>query len=318
MNGKPLNLIFLGTPQFAVPTLERCLQAGHHVLAVYTQPDRPKGRGQELAQSPVKQAALQHQLPVCQPRKIREASVIEELRAFNADAMVVVGYGQIIPQAIIDLPRLGIINVHASLLPEFRGAAPIQRSIAEGKKRTGVTTMRIDAGLDTGDMLLKAETEIGPEETAIELGVRLSQMGADLLVQTLAQLDAGTIKAEKQDDAQSSYAPILKKEEGWIDWSLPAEEIYNRIRGFQPWPGGFTTFRDRILTVFKCRPGEDALVAEPGSIVARQKRLFVACGHTTTLELLEIQLEGRRRASAADFLNGQRISENEILGVRKN
>ncbi len=318
MTGKSLKLIFLGTPQFAVPTLERCLEAGHQVLAVYTQPDRPKGRGQELAQSPVKQAALRHDLPVFQPQKIREASVVDELRNFEADAMIVVGYGQIIPQAIIDLPRLGIINVHASLLPEYRGAAPIQRAIADGKLRTGVTTMKIDAGLDTGDMLLKAETEINPHETSIELGERLSILGADLLIETLAQLEAGTLTPEKQNDDLSSYAPILRKDEGLIDWTLSAQEIYNRIRGFQPWPGGYTSFRDRILTVFRARPVDDVLIADPGCMISRQKKLFVACGHATTLELLEIQLEGRRRATAADFLNGQRIGENEVLGVRKN
>ncbi len=318
MTGKSLKLIFLGTPQFAVPTLERCLEAGHQVLAVYTQPDRPKGRGQELAQSPVKQAALRHDLPVFQPQKIREASVVDELRNFEADAMIVVGYGQIIPQAIIDLPRLGIINVHASLLPEYRGAAPIQRAIADGKLRTGVTTMKIDAGLDTGDMLLKAETEINPHETSIELGERLSMLGADLLIETLAQLEARTLTPEKQNDDLSSYAPILRKDEGLIDWTLSAKEIYNRIRGFQPWPGGYTSFRDRILTVFRARPVDDVLIADPGCMISRQKKLFVACGHATTLELLEIQLEGRRRATAADFLNGQRIGENEVLGVRKN
>lgn len=313
-----MKLVFLGTPQFAVPTLERCLDAGHSIVAVYTQPDRPKGRGQELAASPVKQCALAHSLDVRQPRKIREPQIVEELHALNADAMVVVGYGQIIPQAIIDLPRLGIINVHASLLPRYRGAAPIQRAIAEGETRTGVTTMRIDAGLDTGDMLLKAETEIAPEDTAISLGERLSFLGADLLVETLAKLESGTIQSQKQDDALSSYAPVLKKEEGFADWSQTADVLFNRARGFQPWPGCYTTFRDRILTIFQCRPSDEALIGAPGSLVARQKRLFVACGHATTLELIEIQLEGRRRATATDFLNGQRLGENEILGVRKN
>lgn len=288
------------------------------MVAVYTQPDRPKGRGQELAESPVKQAALRHGIPVYQPRKVREPEVIQELEAFQADAFVVVGYGQIIPQAIIDLPRLGIINVHASLLPEYRGAAPIQRAVAEGRSRTGVTTMQINAGLDTGDMLLKAETEIGAEETSMELGHRLSLLGADLLVNTLAGLDAGTIQPETQDDALSSYASMLRKDEGFIDWTLAASEIFNMVRGFQPWPGGYTTFRDRVLTVFCCRPVEESLIGEPGCLVARQKRLFVACGHATTLELLEIQVEGRRRATASDFLNGQRVGENEILGVRKN
>lgn len=313
-----MKLVFLGTPQFAVPTLEHCLDAGHDVVAVYTQPDRPKGRGQELAASPVKQAAFARGLEVRQPRKVREPQVVEELKESSADAMVVVGYGQIIPQSIIDLPRLGIINVHASLLPKYRGAAPIQRAIAEGENRTGVTTMRIDAGLDTGDMLLKAETEIGSEENAIELGERLSSMGASLLIETLSGLEAGTIQPQKQDDSLATYAPILKKEEGWADWTQPAEVIFNRARGFQPWPGCYTLFRDRNLTIYRCLPSNESLVGEPGSVVSRRKRMFVSCGQATTLELLEIQLEGRRRATATDFLNGQRLGENEILGVQKN
>ena len=310
-----MKLVFLGTPQFAVPTLEACRQAGHEVLAVYTQPDRPKGRGQALAASPVKEAALLHGLEIRQPEKIRAADQLEPLRALQADAMVVVGYGQIIPQSIIDLPRYGILNVHASLLPHYRGAAPIQWAVANGEATTGVTIMRIDAGLDTGDMLLKAETPIGPEETAVELGARLAPMGADLLVQALAGLEAGTLTAEPQDDAQATLAPILTKELGEVDWSRDAQTIFNRARGFQPWPGCFTRFRDRTMQIVRCRPSDEPLVGDPGSLVARRKRLFVACGHLTTLELLEIQIEGRRRASASDFLNGQRISDNERLGV---
>src|SRR5271156_6202420 len=207
-------LIFLGTPAFAVPTLERIVAAGHRVLAVFTQPDRPKGRGGQLNASPVKEAALRLGLPVYQPERIRRPEVVEQLRRMRPDAMVVVGYGQIIPQAIIDIPPRGIINVHASLLPQYRGAAPIQWAIANGETRTGVTTMRIDAGLDTGDMLLKWETEIGAEENALELSPRLASAGADLLVETLAGLEAGTLPAEKQDNEQATLAPDLKKAEG--------------------------------------------------------------------------------------------------------
>ncbi|MCX6591985.1 MAG: methionyl-tRNA formyltransferase [Acidobacteria bacterium] len=310
-----MKLVFLGTPQFAVPTLEACLAAGHQLLAVYTQPDRPKGRGQALAASPVKEAALAHQLEIRQPVRIRAADQLEPLRALEADAMVVVGYGQIIPQSIIDLPRYGILNVHASLLPKYRGAAPIQWAVANGEASTGVTIMRIDAGLDTGDMLLKAETPISREETAVELGARLAPMGAELLVQALAGLEAGTLVAEPQDPAQATLAPILNKELGEVDWSQPAEVIFNRARGFQPWPGCYTRFRDRTMQITRCQPSDEPLVGDPGSVVARRKRLFVACGHLTTLELLEVQIEGRRRATAADFLNGQRISDNERLGV---
>src|SRR5438874_13815602 len=220
-----MELIFLGTPAFAVPTLERAINAGHTVLTVITQPDRPKGRGQLLAMPAVKEAALRRNLPVFQPERIRRPEVVGQLAQFHADAMVVVGYGQIIPQSIIELPPHGIINVHASLLPKYRGAAPVQWAIVNGETVTGVTTMRIDAGLDTGDILLRAETEIGPDETAIELGHRLAEMGADLLVETLASI--GTLIPENQDASQATLAPILKKEDGLINWREPAAAIHN-------------------------------------------------------------------------------------------
>jgi methionyl-tRNA formyltransferase len=306
-----VDLIFLGTPEFAVPVLERLARDGHRIRAVYTQPDRPKGRGQEMAAPPVKRAALELGLEVRQPPKIR--AVADELADLAPELMVVVGYGQIVPQAIIDIPPHGIWNVHASLLPRYRGAAPIQRAIAAGETVTGVTIMRIDAGLDTGDMLLKRELEIGPEETAVELSPRLAALGAEALAEAIARI--GHLAPEKQDDALATYAPVLKKEEGSVDWALTALEIANRARGFQPWPGCYTRFRDRTLHILRCRPSEEPLVGVPGSLVGRRKRMFVACGHATTLELIEVQLDGRRRASAADFLNGQRISENERLGV---
>jgi methionyl-tRNA formyltransferase len=226
--------------------------------------------------------------------------------------MVIVGYGQIIPQSIIDIAPLGIINVHASLLPKYRGAGPIQWSIVRGETVTGVTTMRIDAGLDTGDMLLKAETAIGPEENAIELGQRLAAMGAELLVRTLDGLAAGTVTAVPQDGAQATLAPIIKKEDGLIDWGWSAQQVHDRIRGLQPWPGAYTAFRGQKLHVWKSRPHAEALGA-PGTI-ARLKPLSVACG-SGALELLEVQTEGRKRISAADFANGQRLSENERLGA---
>src|SRR5579871_4894206 len=244
-----MRLIFLGTPALAVPTLERIVEAGHEVLSVVTQPDRPRGRGQHAAPPPVKEAALRLGLPVYQPERVRRPEAVEFLREQRADAMVVVGYGQIIPQNVIDLAPLGIINVHGSLLPKYRGAGPIQWAILNGETRTGVTTMRIDAGLDTGEMLLKAETEIGPDETAVELGRRLASMGADLLVRTLAQIEM--VVPEKQDPTQATYAPILKKEDGLINWNQSAQAIHNRIRGLQPWPGGYTTFRGQTLNIWK-------------------------------------------------------------------
>jgi methionyl-tRNA formyltransferase len=258
-----MELIFLGTPTFAVPTLDRIVAAGHGVLAVFTQPDRPKGRGGQFNSSPVKEAAVRLGLPVHQPERIRHPEIVEQLKQMKPEAMVVVGYGQIIPQAIIDIPPRGIINVHASLLPKYRGAAPIQWAIANGETCTGVTTMKIDAGLDTGDMLLKWQTEIGPEENALELGVRLAEAGAGLLVETLRD-DPPPVK---QDPAEATLAPILKKEDGEIDWNWPASKSFNRSRGLLPWPGTYCFFRGQIFHVWKSRVGSDATEAKPGQMI---------------------------------------------------
>jgi len=277
-----------------VPSLER---VAAEVVAVYTQPDRPRGRGHELAMPPVKESALRLGLPVRQPQKIRACA--DELREWRANLMIVVGYGQIIPQSILDI--CPIINVHASLLPKYRGAAPIQWAIANGETRTGVTTMRINAGLDTGDMLLKWETEIGDEETAVELSDRLAPAGADLLARTLRE----DVTPEPQDDSAASYAPILKKEDGLIDWKRPAREIANRVRGFQPWPGCYTSFGGKKLSVWKSRAAAGSAPAgriEPG--------FRVGCGEGL-LEIIEVQPEGKKRMSAAAFLSGHRV---EMLG----
>jgi methionyl-tRNA formyltransferase len=230
------------------------------------------------------------------------------------DAMVVVGYGQIIPQSIIDIPPLGIINVHASLLPKYRGAAPIQWAIANGETRTGVTTMRIDAGLDTGDMLLKWETAIDAEENAMELSPRLATAGAELLVETLRGLQIGSVKPEAQNPADATLAPILKKEDGRIDWNWPASKIFNRARGFLPWPGVYTSFRGQSLRIWKCLPGAQE-IGTPGELLLQSQHLYVGCGEKTALELREVQMEGRKRVSASDFVNGVRLSDNEILGA---
>lgn len=310
-----MRLVFLGTPEFAVPTLDACVAAGHEVAAVYTQPDRPKGRGQALAAPPVKQAALRYGLPVRQPSKVRAPEVVEELRALSAAAMVVVGYGQIIPQAMIDLPPLGIINVHASLLPRYRGAAPIQWAIARGETRTGVTTMMIDAGLDTGAILLKAETGIGPEETALDLAPRLAKLGAALLVETLEGLEQGRITPVPQNHAEATFAPLLKREDGLIDWTAPASEIHQRARGFLPWPGVWTTFRGQRLHVWRCRPAGIESSFVPGTLFSDGRRLLSVCGAGAALELVEVQLEGRKRVSGADFLNGFRLHPGERLGL---
>jgi len=308
-----MRLAFLGTPAFAVPTLEKCVETGHEVLTVVTQPDRPRGRGQQAAPPPVKEAAVRLGLPVYQPDRIRRPEAVEYLRGLRVEAMVVVGYGQIIPQNVIDLAPLGIINVHASLLPKYRGAGPIQWAILNGETRTGVTTMRIDAGLDTGDMLLKAETDIGPDETAIELGKRLAVMGADLLVETLAGLAGRRIVPAKQDSAQATHAPLLKKEDGRIDWSRPASATHNQVRGLQPWPGAYTTFRGEPLHVWKAGVRDQGSGVGDAGMLLSSRPLMVQCG-VGALELLEVQLEGRKRIAASDFVNGQRVSENERLG----
>jgi len=307
-----MRLVFLGTPAFAVPTLERLVERGHQVLAAVTQPDRPKGRGQALAPPPVKEAALRLGLAIYQPERVKRPEAVEVLRGLAPDAMVVVGYGQIIPQSVIDIPRLGILNVHASLLPKYRGAGPIQWAIVNGETVTGVTIMQIDAGLDTGPMLLTAETAIGAGETAPELGRRLSAMGADLLVEALDGLAAGRISPQPQDNAQATYAPMLKKEDGRIDWNRSAAEIHNQVRGMQPWPGAYTVVRGAALHIWRARPAEAGASGAPGTLV-RTKPPAVACGEGV-LELVEVQMEGRKRMSAADFANGQRLAENEVLG----
>jgi methionyl-tRNA formyltransferase len=295
-----VRLVYLGTPQFAVATLDRIMEAGHAVAAVFTQPDRPRGRGQKNAMPPVKEAALRLGLPVHQPERVRRPEVVEQLRALGPEAMVVVGYGQIIPQTILDIPPKGIINVHASLLPKYRGAAPIQWAIARGETRTGVTTMKIDAGLDTGDMLLKWETEIGPEETAVELGDRLAVAGADLLVRTLAEL--ASIVPQKQDEAQATYAPILKKEDGEIDWTMFTRDILNRIRGFEPWPGCYTFWDGQRIRIWKAQRLD--LQAPPQGWFARKKGRLTAGTGNGGIEILEVQLEGKKRMETAAFLNG--------------
>jgi methionyl-tRNA formyltransferase len=302
-----LRLVFLGTPAFAVPTLERTV-AQHEVIAVFTQPDRPKGRGQRDARPPVKEAALRLGIPVYQPERIRRPEVAEELRDMAPEIMVVVGYGQIVPPAILGLPPLGIVNVHASLLPKYRGAAPIQWAIARGETRTGVTTMRINEGLDTGDMLLRWETAIGPAETAVELGERLAVAGADLLVRTLAELRG--IRPEPQDDSRATYAPILKKEDGHIDWGMPACDILNRIRGFLPWPGCYGFLRGRRLHIWTAQIADCPVLR--GSLQAVNHRLYAGCAGGS-IELLKVQLEGKTSMDATAFLNGYPLHDGEVL-----
>lgn len=308
-------LIFCGTPRFAVPTLEKLVEAGHSVPLVVTQPDRPRGRGMELAISPVKETAIRLGLPVIQPDTIKNNDELRgQLVALRPDAIIVVGYGRILPQWMIDLPRLGNLNLHASLLPKYRGAAPIQWAIAHGESVTGVTTMRIDAGLDTGDILLQREVPIGPEETAETLAPKLAATGADLMLETLQGLERGQIRPIPQDHSKATLAPILKKEDGRIDFQRAATEICNRLRGFQPWPGAHTLFRGRPLQVHQARPVDQAVALAPGQLVADSTHLLAGSGGQTTIELIELQPEGKRRMSAQDFINGYRPAAGEKLG----
>jgi len=307
-----MRLVFLGTPEFAVPSLD-ALAKHHTVVAVYTQPDRPKGRGNQLAESPVKLAAKRLGIEVLQPERIRRAENLEPLKAHAAEIMVVVGYGQIIPQQIIDIPRYGILNVHASLLPKYRGAAPIQWAIANGERETGVTIMQIDAGLDTGDMLLKASLPISSSETAPELSSRLASLGAERLIEAIRQIEAGAAQREKQRGEDATLASILKKEDGLVDWRRMASEIYNRWRGFNPWPGAYTQFREQQISITGACPAEPRQ-GSAGQMFAEKRRLFVACGQGTAIELLELQLAGKKRMSAEAFLNGCQLIQNEILG----
>jgi methionyl-tRNA formyltransferase len=308
-----MRTVFLGTPDFAVSSLEALVNSGHQVIAVFTQPDRPKGRGNQISESPIKISAKRFGLPVFQPERIRRPESLAQLQQMNPDLMVVVGYGQIIPQSIIDIPRFGILNVHASLLPKYRGAAPIQWAIANGEKTTGVTTMQIDAGLDTGDMLLKTGVDIRPDETAPELSARLAPIGANLLTETIAQIEAGSLDPKQQDNAEATFAPILKKEDGQIEWSRTAREVFNRLRGFHPWPGAFTTFRGQPLTVSWAKPIEHGSLSV-GLLDTEKRRVFVGCGEGTVLELLEIQPAGKKKMSAEAFLNGYKLLKGERLG----
>lgn len=310
---RPLTLVFCGTPRFAVPTLDALVEAGFHVPLVVTQPDKPRGRGLDLSSSPVKKRATEIGLHVAQPEKIKNNEEFRsQLAEIHPDAIIVVGYGRIIPKWMIDLPAFGNLNVHASLLPKYRGAAPIQWAIANGDTVTGVTTMRIDAGLDTGDILLQRELPISPQDTAETLAPPLASLGANLLVETLKGLQDGTVIPRPQDDANSSLAPILRKEDGQIDFSRSAMEIFNRLRGFQPWPGAFTSFRGRNLQLWSARPEQRSVPS--GRLAVEGDHLLAGCGEGTALDLLEIQLEGKKRMPARDFIHGYH-PDGETLGA---
>jgi methionyl-tRNA formyltransferase len=310
-----LRVVFCGTPQFAVPSLKKLLSLPEfEILAVFTQPDRPRGRSNQVSFSAVKEVAVAAAMPVYQPEKIRAPQVEEQLRGLAPDVIVIIAYGQIIPPRLLPIPRLGWINLHASLLPNYRGAAPIAWAIANGESVTGDTTMRIDAGMDTGELLLQQELTIGPEEAAPELAGRLSEMGAELMVETLRGLQSGKLNSRQQDHSAATHAPILKREDGRIDWTRPAQEIYNRMRGFEPWPGTYTEFRRRGCHVWGRPVSKEVSSEAPGTLVLERGKVLVTCGAATLMELTHVKLEGRRRISAAEFGNGARLQVGERLG----
>jgi methionyl-tRNA formyltransferase len=312
-----MKVVFCGTPEFAVPTLEAVIAAGHEVALVVTQPDRAAGRGMEVQAPAVKRVALARGIPVVQPEKIKtNAEFRGRLEAIAPDVILVVAYGRIIPQWMLELPRFGNINLHGSLLPKYRGAAPIQWAVANGELVTGVTTMRIDAGLDTGDMLLAQVVPIGMDETAVHVYECLAVEGAKLMVKTLCELAAGTIYAEKQDHGMATLAPILQREDGWIDFSRPAKEIYDRWRGFQPWPGAHTMLRGKKLIAHRMKLVSKPVVhCEGGELVVDGDCLRVGCGDGAVVELVEVQMEGKKRMGAAEFLRGYQVRSGERLGL---
>jgi methionyl-tRNA formyltransferase len=308
-----VRLVFCGTPQFAIPTLQQLLGV-HKIDLVVTQPDRVRGRDQAPSPPPVKVLSGEAGVPVLQPEKIRNNLELRaRLEAIQPDAIIVVAYGRIIPEWMLNLPRLGNLNLHASLLPKYRGAAPIQWAVANGETVTGATTMRLDPGLDTGDILLQRELPIEPHQTAEDLFPLLATSGAGLMLETLAGLEAGRIQPIPQDDAQASLARILEREDARVDFARPAGEIYNRWRGFQPWPGAFTFFRGKKLTLHRLLPA-GAAGLPPGELIVEGDRLFVAAGSSTSLELLEVQIEGKKRIPTADFLHGASPHPRERLG----
>lgn len=310
-----MKLVFCGTPQFAVPTLEK-LAANFDIKLVVSQPDRPSGRGMEIAAPPVKQLAMQFGIPITQPEKIKNNPEFRtELESIEPAAIIVVAYGRIIPQWMIDLPPLGNINAHASLLPKYRGAAPIQWAIANGEPVTGVTTMHIDSGLDTGPMLLRREVPILPNDTAVTLSPRLAQLAAELMMETLRGREAGRITPQPQENSQATLAPLLKKEDGRIDFTRPAHEIYNRFRGFQPWPGAYTDFRGKNVKIASMRLADTARALAAGELLVNGATLLVGCGDSTVIEFLQLQPESRRPMSAAEFSRGMRLQPGERFGA---
>lgn len=311
-----MKIVFMGTPAFAVPSLKACIEH-HEVLAVYTQPDKPKGRGKKMAMSEVKIVALEQEIPVFQPVKLKEASSVEALKSLSPDVIVVVAYGQILSQEILDIPKFGCVNVHGSLLPKHRGAAPIQWSVANGDKETGITTMLMDRGIDTGDMLLKKSLDIPPHATALDMEIALAQMGADLLIKTLEGLESGTITPTPQDHTAFTYAEILTKEIANIDWSMPAAKIESRVRGFNPWPVTFSHYQNEVLKIFKAEVIEGLNQGLVGEIIDVDKKSFTVQTGSGALRVLEIQMGSQKRMTTQAYLLGRTLEKGIVLSQIK-
>lgn len=311
-----MKIIFMGTPDFSVGTLEALTRAGHEVTLAVTQPDKPKGRGKSMQFPPVKEAALAHGIEVYQPAKVRDESCIEYLRNYEADIIVVVAFGQILPKEILTMPRYGCINVHASLLPKYRGAAPIQWAVINGEQVTGVTTMRMDEGLDTGDMILKEEVVLTPEETGGSLFERLAQTGAELCLKTLTVIEDGTAVYTPQDHTQATHTTMIKKQLGEIDWNKPAEELERLIRGLNPWPSAYTHLNGKTLKIWKAAVAEQEgnRQAEPGAVAEVTKDSLAVQTGQGLLKLLEVQLEGKKRMPIDAFLRGCSVELGYRLG----
>jgi methionyl-tRNA formyltransferase len=307
-----MRIIFMGTPEFAVPSLQALIESEDEVIAVVTQPDKPKGRGLEVAPPPTKVLAEKHGIHVLQPQKIKTDDFFNELKKFNPDLICVAAYGKILPKNILDLPPYGCANVHASLLPQYRGAAPINWAIIRGEKITGITTMKMDEGMDTGDMLLKKELPIEDEDTGETLSQKLSHIGAALLIETIKLLKEGKLNPIPQDHSQATYAPILKKEHGNIDWKKPAEEITNLIRGTLPWPGAYTTLGGKPLKIYRARVSEG--VGKPGEVIKSDSWILKVATGKDALDILELQVEGGKRLKVEEFLRGRNIKEGAVLG----
>lgn len=308
-----MRILFMGSAAFAVPTLSAIVRSRHDVIEVVAQPDKPAGRGMKITACPVAAYAAEHGIALYQPKGVRKPDVIDHFRKLSPDLIVIIAYGRILPKELLDIPPLGCVNVHSSLLPKYRGAAPINWAIANGETETGVTTMRVDEEMDAGDILMSANVKIGYDEDAVELHDRLAPLGAELLMKTIDAIERGTIRGIPQDHSEATFAPIIKKEDGRIDWTMGAREILNRVRGFKPWPGASTSIGGKMLRIHGAKVGSIAAAGKPGEVIEAGKDLVVACG-SGALELTQVQIEGKKKMSAADFLRGNKIEVGAVLG----